>query len=31
MWLPMQTLLPGGHLTEFMRQYLMMSGEDVGK
>ena len=30
-WLPMQNLLPGEHLTEFMRQYLMMTGEDVAK
>ena len=28
-WLPMQNELPGDHLTEFMRQFLMMSGEDV--
>lgn len=30
-WLPMQSRLPGEHLTEFMRQYLMLSGEEVGK
>lgn len=30
-WLPMQALLQGDHLTEFMRQYLMMSGEEVAK
>jgi hypothetical protein len=30
-WLPMQNLLTGEHLTEFMRQYLMMTGEDVAK
>jgi len=30
-WLPMQNLLPGEHLTEFMRQFLMMTGEDVAK
>lgn len=30
-WLPMQALLPGEHLTEFMRQYLMQTGEDVAK
>lgn len=30
-WLPMQNLLPGEHLTEFMRQFLMMSGEEVAK
>lgn len=30
-WLPMQALLSGDHLTEFMRQFLMMSGEDVAK
>ena len=30
-WLPMQALLPGEHLTEFMRQYLMMTGEEVAK
>jgi hypothetical protein len=30
-WLPMQNLLAGDHLTEFMRQYLMMNGEDVAK
>ncbi len=29
-WLPMQGLL-GPHLTEFMRHYLMMSGEEVAK
>ncbi|MEH2568044.1 uncharacterized protein with ParB-like and HNH nuclease domain [Bradyrhizobium sp. AZCC 2289] len=29
-WLPMQSLL-GDHLTEFMRQYLMQSGEEVSK
>jgi hypothetical protein len=28
-WLPMQALLPSEHLTEFMRQYLMLDGEDV--
>jgi hypothetical protein len=28
-WLPMQTLLTGGHLTEFMRQFLMLTGEEV--
>lgn len=30
-WLPMQALLPGEHLTEFMRQFLMMTGEEVAK
>ncbi|NBC41406.1 DUF262 domain-containing protein [Corallococcus exiguus] len=30
-WLPMQAILPGEHLTEFMRQYLMMNGEEVAK
>jgi Protein of unknown function DUF262/Protein of unknown function (DUF1524) len=30
-WLPMQSRLPGEHLTEFMRQYLMLAGEDVAK
>lgn len=30
-WLPMQALLPGDHLTEFMRQYLMLTGEEVAK
>jgi hypothetical protein len=30
-WLPMQALLPDDNLTEFMRQFLMMSGEDVAK
>lgn len=30
-WLPMQGLLPGEHLTEFMRQCLMTSGDEVGK
>jgi hypothetical protein len=30
-WLPMQSLLPGEDLTEFMRQFLMMTGEDVAK
>lgn len=30
-WLPMQAALPGEHLTEFMRQYLMMRGEKVAK
>lgn len=30
-WLPMQTLLSGDYLTEFMRQYLMMNGEEVSK
>jgi uncharacterized protein with ParB-like and HNH nuclease domain len=29
-WLPMQSLL-GEQLTEFMRQYLMLGGEDVAK
>ncbi len=29
-WLPMQELL-GDHLTEFMRQYLMMAGDEVAK
>jgi hypothetical protein len=29
-WLPMQALL-GDHLTEFMRQYLMLTGEEVSK
>lgn len=29
-WMPMQTRL-GTHLTEFMRHYLMQSGEEVGK
>ncbi|KAI94739.1 hypothetical protein T281_09325 [Rhodomicrobium udaipurense JA643] len=29
-WLPMQNAL-GDHLTEFMRQYLMQSGEEVAK
>ena len=30
-WLPMQELLTGDHLTEFMRQYLMLGGEDVSR
>lgn len=30
-WLPMQTRLQGDHLTEFMRVFLMMDGEWVGK
>jgi hypothetical protein len=30
-WVPMQRLLPSEHLTEFMRQFLMMSGEEVSK
>ena len=30
-WLPMQSRLPGEHLTEFMRQYLMLTGEEVAK
>lgn len=30
-WMPMQTLLTTEHLTEFMRQYLMLNGEEVGK
>jgi hypothetical protein len=30
-WLPMQKLLVGDHLSEFMRQYLMQSGEEVVK
>lgn len=30
-WLPMQNRLTGEHLTEFMRQYLMQSGEEVSK
>lgn len=30
-WLPMQRLLPSDHLTEFMRQYLMISGEEVSR
>ncbi len=30
-WLPMQGRLPGDHLTEFMRQYLMLNGDEVGK
>lgn len=30
-WLPMQALLVGDHLTEFMRQYLMTTGEEVAK
>jgi hypothetical protein len=30
-WLPMQALLPGDQLTEFMRQFLMMSGEEVAR
>jgi hypothetical protein len=30
-WLPMQNLLPGDNLTEFMRQYLMLTGDEVGK
>ncbi len=30
-WLPMQTLLPGEHLAEFMRHYMMQSGEEVAK
>ena len=30
-WLPMQSLLPGDHLAEFMRHYLMQSGEEVAK
>lgn len=29
-WLPMQNLL-GDHLTEFMRHYLMLSGDEVAK
>lgn len=31
MWLPMQKLLQDEHLTEFMRYYLMQSGEEVAK
>ncbi len=30
-WLPMQKLLKEDHLTEFMRHYLMQSGEEVVK
>jgi len=30
-WLPMQSRLAGDHLTEFMRQYLMQSGEEVAR
>lgn len=30
-WLPMQSLLPAENLTEFMRQYLMMTGEEVSR
>jgi uncharacterized protein with ParB-like and HNH nuclease domain len=30
-WVPMQRLLPSEHLTEFMRQYLMTSGEEVSR
>lgn len=30
-WLPMQNLLVGDNLTEFMRYYLMQSGEEVSK
>lgn len=30
-WVPMQSLLPSEHLTEFMRQYLMTSGEEVAR
>lgn len=30
-WLPMQARLPGDHLTEFMRQYLMTSGDEVAR
>jgi hypothetical protein len=30
-WLPMQKLLVGDHLSEFMRHYLMQSGEEVVK
>lgn len=30
-WLPMQKLLKDDHLTEFMRHYLMQSGEEVVK
>lgn len=30
-WLPMQTRLQGDHLTEFMRVFLMLDGEWVGK
>ncbi|MBC7579974.1 MAG: DUF262 domain-containing protein [Tardiphaga sp.] len=30
-WLPMQSLLVGDNLTEFMRQYLMLPGDEVGK
>jgi uncharacterized protein with ParB-like and HNH nuclease domain len=30
-WLPMQSLLQGEHLAEFMRHYLMQSGEEVAK
>jgi hypothetical protein len=30
-WLPMQKLLVGDHLSEFMRNYLMQSGEEVVK
>ncbi|BAH40770.1 MAG TPA: DUF262 domain-containing protein [Gemmatimonas aurantiaca] len=30
-WVPMQHLLPTEYLTEYMRQYLMMSGEEVSK
>ena len=30
-WLPMQNLLQGEHLAEFMRHYMMQSGEEVAK
>lgn len=30
-WLPMQARLPDEHLTEFMRQYLMTTGDEVAK
>jgi hypothetical protein len=30
-WLPMQQRLTGEHLTEFMRQFLMLTGEEVAK
>lgn len=30
-WLPMQRLLPSEHLTEFMRQYVMTTGEEVSR
>ncbi|RUV37524.1 DUF262 domain-containing protein [Mesorhizobium sp. M7A.F.Ca.MR.148.00.0.0] len=30
-WLPMQSLLSGDHLTEFMRHFLMLSGDEVAK